>query len=253
MSSTLAAPAGPSARVRLDQPDEEQPVLLDPELAGRRVALLGADHPDLGAVPAVFAHLAQVDRPRPRAARSWFPAPGRRRRSRASSAGCDPACAATRLPPLKTMVESPTNMNAFMLSSGAMSIRSLPGMVPASYQVSDGRSGKVVVCTKVRRVIPLAGVAVVHLAHELLARLGRAGSREQEWDERDKESGRSHAASVDGLNRRKNARTPGPRPGFLMALGGSVTRMPRVERFMIVFSDSGWWSWSVIEPRRGSC
>ena len=36
-----------------------------------------------------------------------------------------------------------------MLSIGAMSMRSLPGMVPASYQVSEGRSGKLVVCTKV--------------------------------------------------------------------------------------------------------
>src|SRR3954453_9035014 len=41
-------------------------------------------------------------------------------------------------------------MNAFMLSSGAISILSLPGMVPASYQVSAGLSGKVVVWTKVR-------------------------------------------------------------------------------------------------------
>ena len=36
-----------------------------------------------------------------------------------------------------------------MLSSGAMSIRSLPGIVPASYHVSAGRSGNVVVYTKV--------------------------------------------------------------------------------------------------------
>ena len=40
-------------------------------------------------------------------------------------------------------------MIAFMLSMGATSMRSLPGMVPASYQVSVGRSGKLVVCTKV--------------------------------------------------------------------------------------------------------
>ena len=48
------------------------------------------------------------------------------------------------------MVESPTNMMAVMLSSGAMSIRSLPGMVPASYQVSAGSPGKLVVWVKVR-------------------------------------------------------------------------------------------------------
>lgn len=59
------------------------------------------------------------------------------------------ARAPARLPPLNTTVESPTNMNAVMLSVGATSIHSLPGMEPASYQVSAGRSGKMVVWTKV--------------------------------------------------------------------------------------------------------
>ena len=63
------------------------------------------------------------------------------------------------------------------LSSGAMSIRSLPGAESASYQVSTLPLGSVVFWTKVRVSVPLALVSLAHLADQRLAVAGRRVER----------------------------------------------------------------------------
>ena len=64
-----------------------------------------------------------------------------------------------------------------MLSIGATSIRSFPGISAASYHVSTRASGYVVFCTKRQRLVPLAGVGVVHPLQHLGAVRGRAAGR----------------------------------------------------------------------------
>ena len=86
-------------------------------------------------------------------------------------------------------------INAFMLSSGAMSMRSFreyPGLIPG-FGRSVGKAGGL---GKSQIVIPLAGIAIVHLADQLFAGFGCGmNAKEQEGNQQGEQS----APSLQGV------------------------------------------------------